>query len=170
MLVICSDTHRQDDPGLQGQLQEDVAAADLVCHVGDFTTESVLDGFQEAADQLLAVHGNADSPGVRNRLPDARAVTYEGVTVALTHRQNGGATGLELFGRSRDASLVVSGHTHQPSLTVADDITFLNPGSHNEPRGNRPGYAVATPDQSGLVVELRSLDGTVVKQLRVEED
>lgn len=168
MLVVCSDTHCRDDPSLSERLEADIAAADGVCHAGDFTTEAVLDRFQAAADRLYAVHGNADTAAVRNRLPEARTLTYEGTTIVLTHRQAGGATGLALFGRSRDASLVISGHTHAPSVTTADGVTLLNPGSHAEPRGNRPGYAVITPDESGLTIELRAPDGTVFERTAVD--
>lgn len=168
MLVVCSDTHCRDDPSLSDQLAADIAAADAVCHAGDFTTEAVLNQFQTAADRLYAVHGNADTAAVRDRLPEARTLTYKGTTIALTHRQAGGATGLALFGRSRDASLVISGHTHAPSVTAADGVTLLNPGSHAEPRGNRAGYAVVTPSESGLTVELREPDGTVVGRTAVD--
>ncbi|GAB3320668.1 metallophosphoesterase [Haloplanus rallus] len=183
MLVVCSDTHGADDPHLTGRTREAVDAADLVIHAGDFTTPAVLDAFRAAADRLVAVHGNADVEAVSARLPAAASTTYAGVPVAVTHTERGGATGLSLFGRERGAALVVSGHTHRPTVVDADDggPTLLNPGSHADPRGNRPGHAelwgvdddlpavVRDVDRpaSGLVGVVRTPDGDVIERIRV---
>lgn len=167
MLVVISDTHGSDDHRLDGRALADVRAADVVVHAGDFTTEAVLDAFQTETDRLLAVHGNADEPTVRDRLPEARTVETLGLRLAVTHRRDGGATGLALFGRSRDADLVVSGHTHRPSVVRTDDAVLLNPGSHADPRGNRPGYAVLERANGGAAGELREPDGTLVERFDV---
>jgi putative phosphoesterase len=184
MLVVCSDTHGTDDPGLAGRTREVLTAADLVIHAGDLTTPAVLDGFRRAADRLVAVHGNADDPAVRDRLPSAATTTYAGVRIAVTHTERGGGTALSLFGRHRGASLVVSGHTHRPSVdTPETGPTLLNPGSHADPRGNRPGHAeLWTPggddrpagvapfdtDAAALVGVLRTPDGDVLDRIRVD--
>lgn len=168
MLLVCSDTHSQTAPAVRGQFGTDLTAAEVVCHAGDFTTASALDTFQEAADRLFAVHGNADSAAVRDRLPEARTLSYGGVRIAMTHRRDGGPTGLAMFGRSRGASLVISGHTHQPAVTEAGDVTLLNPGSHADPRGNRPGYAVLEPADDGLQGTIREPDGTEITSIRVD--
>jgi putative phosphoesterase len=181
MLVVCSDTHGTDDARLTGRTHEAVTAADVVIHAGDFTTSAVLDDFRDRAARLVAVHGNADTAAVRERLPPAATTTYAGVPVAVTHTERGGATALSLFGRQRGAALVVSGHTHRPTVdTPTTGPTLLNPGSHADPRGNRPGHAelwpagsddappaVADAVASGLVGVLRSPDGDVIDRIRV---
>lgn len=168
MIVLLSDTHGRDDHRLSGPLLDAVREAELVVHAGDFTTPAVLDAFREEAAQFLAVHGNADAPTVRDRLPDARTIETVGLRIALIHRRDGGSTGLALFGRSRDADLVVSGHTHRPSVTDADDVVLLNPGSHADPRGNRPGYATLEPVNGAVEGRLLDLDGTVVERFTIE--
>ena len=181
MLVVCSDTHGTGDARLTGHTREAVDTADLVVHAGDFTTTAVLDAFRDRAARLVAVHGNADGAGVRDRLPSAATTTYAGVRIAVTHTERGGPTALSLFGRQRGAALVVSGHTHRPSVTTPEGgPTLLNPGSHADPRGNRPGHAelwAATSDDapdavagavaSGLVGVLRTPDGDVIDRIRV---
>jgi putative phosphoesterase len=181
MLVVCSDTHGSDDPHLTGRTREAVAAAGLVIHAGDFTTPTVLDAFRRAADRLVAVHGNADDGTVRARLPPAASTTYAGVPIAITHTERGGTTALSLFGRERGAALVVSGHTHRPTVADGDGPILLNPGSHADPRGNRPGHAelwavdddlppvVRDADRpaSGLVGVVRTPDGDVIDRIRV---
>ncbi|MFC7212430.1 metallophosphoesterase [Natronoarchaeum sp. GCM10025321] len=161
MLTICSDTHSHDGHALTGRTLEAVREADRVIHAGDFTSPSALEAFQEEARRLDAVHGNADSMAVRDRLPTARTVEYQGVRFAVTHRRDGGPTALSLFGRQREADVVVSGHSHQPSVVDADGLTLLNPGSHADPRGNRPGHAE-------LAGRLCQPDGTVFEEFRIE--
>ena len=145
MLVVCSDTHGTDDPRLTGRTREAVANADLAVHAGDLATSSVLDAFRERAARLVAVHGNADDAAVRDRLPSAATVAYGGVRIAVTHTERGGPTARSLFGRGRGAALVVTGHTHRPSVTDSETgPTLLNPGSHAEPRGTGAAHAGAS--------------------------
>ncbi|PSP77331.1 YfcE family phosphodiesterase [Halobacteriales archaeon QS_1_68_20] len=167
MLVVLSDTHRESGHGLSGPAFDAVRSADRVVHAGDFTAPAVVDALAEEAARLDAVHGNADDPAVRERLPDARVLDYGGVTVTVTHRRDGGTTGLSLFGRSRDADLVVSGHTHRPTVVGAGDVVLLNPGSHADPRGNRPAFAELEPTDGGLRGRLRDVDGTTFERFSV---
>jgi putative phosphoesterase len=166
-MLVLSDTHRAEGHGLTDHLRETVAAADRVVHAGDFTTPAVLSALREVAPRVDAVHGNADAPALRSDLPAERTLTYGGVRIAVTHRANGGRTGLTMVGRAADAALVVSGHTHRPTV-VDGEPTLLNPGSHADPRGNRPGYARLTPEDGGLVGELRDPDGTRIERFRVD--
>lgn len=168
MLVVLSDTHGTDGHRLAGRTREAVGAADLVVHAGDFTTEAALAAHREAARDLLAVHGNADDDAVRERLPAARTVGALGLRIAVTHRREGGATGLAMFGRSRDADLVVSGHSHRPSVTDAGDVWLLNPGSHAQPRGNRPAHAELVREDGDVEGRIRQPDGATIETFRVE--
>ena len=167
VLVVLSDTHRSAGHGLTPHLEETVRAADRVVHAGDFTTPAVLDAFRELGPRLDAVYGNADGVAVRERLPQSATLTYGGVRIAVTHRRRGGTTGLTMFGRQSGADLVVSGHTHRPTVIDGDPV-LLNPGSHHEPRGNRPGYARLSETAAGLAGELREPDGSLVESFVVE--
>jgi len=140
MLVVVSDTHAREDHRLAGRTREAVRAADLVVHAGDFTTESVLDAFYAEAETLRAVFGNNATAAVRERLPEERVVEYAGVRLAVTHTRRGGATALSLFGRERDADAVVFGHSHRPTFDDSGAVPLVNPGSHAQPRGNRPAH------------------------------
>ncbi|WP_435360083.1 metallophosphoesterase [Haloarchaeobius sp. DFWS5] len=168
MLVICSDTHAADGSAITGRTRDAIEEADLVVHAGDFTTVDSLAAFRESADRFLAVHGNADRPAVQERLPTARVFDYGGVQFALTHRRNGGDTGLRMFGREGGAQVVVSGHTHRPRFVETPDVALLNPGSHADPRGNRPGHAELTVTDDGLSGKLVEPDGTVFERFTVQ--
>ena len=174
-IVVVSDTHRTDRPGLTGALRDAVRTADLVIHAGDFTTESVVDGFQTVSRGFLAVHGNTDTAGVTDRLPEARSLDVAGVRIAVTHTQRGGETGLSYFGAERGADLVISGHTHRSHVRDTGERILLNPGSHADPRGGEATYAVletvdqADRDEPGaLTGEIRTVDGSVREVFGVE--
>lgn len=166
-IAIFSDTHSSGGHALTGEALEAARTAETVIHAGDFTSTTALEAFQNECDRLFAVHGNADSAAVRERLPTARVVEAGGVRFAVTHRREGGATGLAMFGRSRDADVVVSGHSHRPSAVETDDVLLLNPGSHAQPRGNRPGFAVVEEAGDELVGEIREPNGTLVAEFTV---
>lgn len=169
MLVVVSDTHSEDGHALRGRALDAVENADRVVHAGDFTSEAALNAFHDVSDRLLAVHGNADDDAVADRLPDARTFEYAGVRVAVTHRRRGGTTGLSLFGRQRGADLVVFGHTHRSTVVDAGAVTLLNPGSHADPRGAAAAYAELLPaERGGVSGRVRGVDGTVLREFRVE--
>lgn len=168
MIVVLSDTHRRERPGLRGPLGEAVERADRVIHAGDFTTAAVLSGFQSAARELLAVAGNRDEPAVAEQLPAARTLAVGPLTVAVTHRQRGGETELSYFGAERAADLVISGHSHRPHVIEGEGPTLLNPGSHADPRGGPATYAVLEPDETGAVGAIYTLGGEAREEFRVE--
>lgn len=167
MIAIFSDTHSTDGHKLEAEALNAARSADVVIHAGDFTSPTALEAFQDECDRLFAVHGNADSAAVRDRLPTTRVVEEGDVRFAVTHRRDGGATGLAMFGRSQGADVVVSGHSHQPSAVETDDVLLLNPGSHAQPRGNRPGFAILEGRDGDLTGDIREPDGTLVESFTV---
>ena len=168
MLVVLSDTHESGGTGLVGAAADAVDDAERALHAGDFTTEAVLEAFYDRVADLRAVHGNADSSTVTDRLPTAVTVEYAGVRIAATHRQRGGTTGLAMFGRERDADLVVSGHTHRPLVDQEGAVTLLNPGSHADPRGAKQSFAVLEPTEAGVEGRLVTVDGETFDRFTVE--
>ncbi|SDR31281.1 metallophosphoesterase [Natronobacterium texcoconense] len=169
MIAIFSDTHSSDGHELEGEALNAAREADTVVHAGDFTSEAALEAFQKECATLFPVHGNADSAAIRERLPTARVVEAGGVRFAVTHRRDGGEMGLAMFGRSRDADVVVSGHTHRPTVIETEDCLLLNPGSHAQPRGHRPGFAVLEESEVGLEGEIREPDGTLVESFEIPQ-
>ncbi len=167
MIAVVSDTHGQDGHRLHGMTEEAVTAADFVLHAGDFVSESALDAFEAASNRLYGVYGNVDDEAVRARLPQAQAVTVEGFHIALVHTVDGGVTGLEMFGREWEADLVVFGHSHRPGYEWTGERGLLNPGSHAEPRGNRPAHAELEVDESALTGALLTPTGTTLERFEI---
>jgi putative phosphoesterase len=159
VIVVLSDTHRRSGTGLEGHTANAVSRADRVVHAGDFTTIEVLEAHREAARRLDAVHGNRDDDAVCETLPAERTLTVGDLSIALTHRREGGATGLAMWGRAQGADLVISGHTHRPAISRAEDVVLLNPGSHAQPRGGPATHAELEVTPEGLRGQIRTRDG-----------
>lgn len=168
MFVVVSDTHSSEGHRLAGRTRSAVREADVVVHAGDFYRESVLDAFYRVAESLRAVYGNNDDRAIRDRLPERRVVEYAGVRFAVTHRDRSGDTGLTMFGRERDADVVIHGHSHAPRVHDAGQVVLLNPGSHAQPRGNRPAHAELEPEPGTLEGKLVTPDGDVFEEFVIE--
>jgi len=166
MLVALSDTHASESPELSAHLETAVAEADRVIHAGDFTAAAVLDEFAAGSD-LTAVFGNRDAPAVCERLPETATVEWGDLTLVVVHGHRRDATALGMLARQADADVVVRGHSHRPRLADLGDRLLVNPGSHADPRGNRPAYAALVRTADGVRVELRSPAGEPFESRRL---
>lgn len=168
MLVVLGDTHRRAGHGLEGRTLEAVRAADVVAHTGDFTALDVYETLADECQPLYAVAGNNDEPELVDRLPRRAVFDAEGLTVALVHGDEHTATARSLLGREVGASLVVSGHSHRPSVESAIDCTLLNPGSHATPRWYRPAHAELVRGPAGVEGRLVQPDGALIERFHLD--
>jgi len=136
-LLIMSDTHvptrAADLPAL---LWEEVEAADVVIHAGDWMTARLVDELAERSARLVGVYGNNDGPEVRERLPEVARVILEGLRIAVVH-ETGGKAGREARADQAypDTDLLIFGHSHIPWDTMSPGgMRLLNPGSPTDRR------------------------------------
>jgi putative phosphoesterase len=110
-------------------------SADLIVHGGDISTAEVLDWLESLGPPLCAVHGNVDSAGVRERLPESLVFTADGHRIAVVH-DAGPAKGRLKRMRLRfpEAEAVVFGHSHMPLHEEGEGFQIFNPGSPTERR------------------------------------
>jgi len=85
-----------------------------------------------------------------------------------------------MLGRGRDADAVICGHSHRPRFDDSGGLPVLNPGSHAQPRGNRPAHAELDPARGtgtdrgedsaagGLDGRLVTPDGEVFEEFRID--
>jgi putative phosphoesterase len=168
VLAVLSDTHGRDGPRLSGRTAEAVETAEAIVHAGDLVTREVLEAF-EAYGPVHAVAGNSDRPGVRERLPDERVLEWTGLRIAVVHGHRHTDTAAAMLARQSGADLVVVGHSHSPEFREGA-VPVLNPGSHADPRWNRPAHAeLAWDDDAGRADgRLVEPSGTVFEEFVVE--
>lgn len=136
-LLLIADTHvpkRARD--LPAQVWDEVAAADVVVHAGDWVTPDLLDRLQARATRLIACWGNNDGDELRSRLPERADVQLAGLRFTVVH-ETGAAAGRDAR-MSRlypETDVLVFGHSHIPwDTTTPTGLRLLNPGSPTDRR------------------------------------
>jgi putative phosphoesterase len=135
-VALIADTHvPRGSRRLSDACTDELRRADAILHAGDLVGLAFLDELLSVGPPVHAIHGNADEPAVRERLPAELAVELAGVRIALVH-DPGPRPGRERRLRRRfpDAGAVVYGHTHVPEVKCLDGAWILNPGSPTERR------------------------------------
>ena len=106
---------------------------------------------------LAAVHGNVDSPEVRQELPEAISLELENVVLGVVHDAGPAKGRLErLRARFPDADAVVFGHSHLPLHEERDGFQIFNPGSPTE-RRRAPHRSIGEATVSAGRIEFRHL-------------
>ena len=74
-IAIIGDTHMpRRARALPAACEAALREADLTLHTGDFVDAGTLALVEATAGRLVAVHGNVDSPELRDRLPERTEV------------------------------------------------------------------------------------------------
>jgi len=167
MLVALSDTHGTDDPNLTPHLRKMVRQAEVLLHAGDFMTPVVLEAFETASNELVAVYGNNDGATVRNRVPETQVFDWRDKRFLLVHGHRHTGTALSLLARQEEADVVIVGHSHRPEITELDETIVVNPGSHAQPRRYQAAYAVFRETDDGIAVQLRTPEGEQFESLQL---
>lgn len=136
-IVLISDTHIPHRArGLPETVWEQVEAADVVMHAGDWVTVDLLDELEERSARLVGCWGNNDGPALRARLPERAEVTLAGVRFTVVH-ETGASAGRDarMAKAYPQTDLLVFGHSHIPwDSTAASGLRLLNPGSPTDRR------------------------------------
>ncbi|WP_290052727.1 metallophosphoesterase family protein [Amycolatopsis solani] len=161
-LLLISDTHLPARAReLPSQVWDEVAAADVVVHAGDWVEIGLLDELEARSKRLIGVYGNNDGADLRARLPEIARAELDGVRLAVIH-ETGAKQGREqrCDAKFPDTDVLVFGHSHIPWDTVAPSgLRLLNPGSPTD-RRRQPHctYQTARVENGVLVdVELHRL-------------
>jgi len=136
LVAIISDTHMPRGPrALPAGCLERLAAADLILHLGDLITTSVLRDLEGIGPPLKAVRGNVDEPDLQRLLPLELVVEAETARIGMVH-DAGPAKGRlrRLWRRFPEAGAVIFGHSHLPVHEEEVGFQIFNPGSPTERR------------------------------------
>ena len=121
MLVgVLSDTHGL----LRPQALDALTGVEHILHAGDVGDIRILNRLREIAP-TTAIRGNIDSVGPCAELPATEAIELGGHFLYMVHA----IEDLDLDPRAAEMQVVISGHSHKPSITHHRDVLYLNPGS-----------------------------------------
>ena len=126
---VIADTH--------GLLRPEAAAALLGCehiiHAGDVGKPGVLDELRLIAP-VTAIRGNVDRGSWAEMLPAVATLALGGVTVHVRHDR----AGLDPASVPAAWRVIISGHSHKPSIEEKAGVLWINPGSAGPRRFRLP--------------------------------
>jgi hypothetical protein len=136
-LAILADTHMpKGRRELPDRCVAELTRADLIVHLGDFSSVAILQRLESLGPPVAAVHGNVDDAEVRRRLPAERQLEVGGLRIGLIHDagpRKGRLARMRVRFPRTDA--VLFGHSHLPlHERDADGFQIFNPGSPTERR------------------------------------
>ena len=129
VIGLISDTHNVIRPQALAALK----GVDLIIHAGDIGKPEVLESLKTIAP-LVAIKGNVDKDAWADSLPETRALKIGDARIYLIHNVNE----LDFNPASRGYRVVISGHSHKPSVVTRDGVLFVNPGSAGPRRFKLP--------------------------------
>jgi uncharacterized protein len=128
IIGVISDTH--------GLLRSEACAAlkgvDHIIHAGDIGAPSILTALSEIAP-VTAIRGNNDRDDWARSLPETTTLVIDSSSVHIIH--NIGDLDKTL---PAHLNVIVSGHSHKPSIAETDGVLYLNPGSAGPRRFSLP--------------------------------
>lgn len=128
LIGVISDTHGIVRP----QAVEALASVDMILHAGDIGKQEVLETLKQIAP-VVAVRGNNDKGEWANSLPDWEVVEIGNVSIYMLHDVK--EIDISPAGSFR---VVVSGHSHNPSVEERRGVLYINPGSAGPRRFTLP--------------------------------
>lgn len=145
---LVSDTHDLLRPQAKAFLQ----GCDHIIHAGDVNSAGILEDLATLAP-LTAVRGNNDRGAWAASLCQAEIVELGGILVCVIHD----VAQLDVIPGVVGVRVVVSGHSHKPSIVDRDGVLFVNPGSAGPRRFKLP-VAVAELTIAGDAVSARIVE------------
>ncbi|HEY8998175.1 MAG TPA: metallophosphoesterase family protein [Edaphobacter sp.] len=148
LIGVISDTHGL----LRPEALVALAEAEHILHAGDVGDPEILKQL-EAIAPVTAIRGNVDTSGVCAALPATEMFELGGRLFYMLHSVHD----LDISPRAAEVVAVISGHSHQPSISHRDGVLYLNPGSAG-PRRFRLPVSVALMTVTAEAVEARIVE------------
>ena len=144
---LISDTHGLLRPAAVEALKR----ATLILHAGDIGRPEVLEALRRVAP-IVAVRGNNDRGEWAEAIPERQSVKLGTISLYLLHNVRE-LTSDEAAGHT----VVISGHSHKPSVGEREGVLYVNPGSAGPRRFKLP-VSVAHLTLEGEQVEARIIE------------
>lgn len=175
---VISDTHIPDlMDRLPDSMHEVFKELDIILHLGDICLLETLRELQNQFAITFAVHGESDSPEVKQYIPEQkRVVEFGNRRIGMIHgdreEQKGFLKGLKQFLGSKEddyyayllsqferegVDCIVFGHTHKPFVKVYKGILLFNPGVAASTSGNRPSVGILEVSERAITGKIACL-------------
>lgn len=171
---LISDTHGSLK-AWRAALAGPLAGSHMILHAGDvlyhgprnplpdgYAAGDLAEAMNQCSTPIAVARGNCDSEvdamvlNVPLQSPVAVWPSTQG-TVVVVHGHGYTEDDLVELGRRTRAAIVVSGHTHIPSVVRKDGLWLVKPGSPSLPKGTDPVPSAGWLDDDGIrVVDLHS--------------
>ena len=145
---LISDTHGLLRPEALAFLR----GSDFIVHAGDIGDAAVLEELRRLAP-LTAVRGNNDNGPWAKSIAETEVLEVGEVSIYVLHD----LAELDLDPVAAGFRVVVSGHSHHPSVEDRDGLLYVNPGSSGPRRFKLP-IAVAELQVAGSSVKARIVE------------
>jgi len=142
VIGVISDTHGL----LRPEAVEALRGVDLILHAGDVGSPEVLESLKGIAP-VVAVRGNNDKGAWAEDLPSWEVAEVGVVFIYMIHD----VKEIDLSPAAAGFQVVVSGHSHKPSVEERKGVLYVNPGSAGPRRFKLP-ISVARLTVSGEAV------------------
>lgn len=129
VIGVISDTHGL----LRPEAVETLRGVDLILHAGDVGSSEVLDILKGIAP-LFAVRGNNDKGEWAEELPHWEVAEVGAISIYMIHDLKE----IDLSLTTESFQVVVSGHSHKPSVEERKGVLYVNPGSAGPRRFSLP--------------------------------
>ncbi|HEX8128317.1 MAG TPA: metallophosphoesterase family protein [Pyrinomonadaceae bacterium] len=130
LVGVISDTHGL----MRAEALAALAGADLIIHAGDIGRPEVLDALRTVAPAVVAVRGNNDREAWAQAIAETETIEIGELRLYLLHALQE----LTLDPAAAGFDVLVSGHSHRPSVERRGGVLYLNPGSAGARRFKLP--------------------------------
>ena len=148
LVGVISDTHGLVRPEALDALRR----VDMILHAGDVGSREVLEALSSIAP-VVAVRGNNDKGEWAEGLRHWEAVEIGAVSVYMLHDLKE----MDISPSGAGFRVVISGHSHKPSVEERKGVLYVNPGSAG-PRRFRLPVSVARLRVTGEEVSAQVID------------
>jgi putative phosphoesterase len=145
---LISDTHGL----LRPQALDFLRGSDLIVHGGDICDAGILTALAAIAP-LVAVRGNNDHGGWAERLRESELFRVGDAFIYAIHD----VAAIDIEPRAAGVQVVVSGHSHKPSIRREEGVLYVNPGSAGPRRFKLP-ISVGELTIAGASIEARTVE------------
>ena len=129
VIGVVSDTHGL----LRPEVAEVFAGVRLILHAGDIGKPEVVEQLKLIAP-VVAVRGNNDKGTWARMIPETELAQVDGIRIYIVHD----VKDVDFDPAEKRIHVVVSGHSHRPSIDRRRTVLFMNPGSAGPRRFKLP--------------------------------